>query len=462
VTTKAPQAAIYCRLSLARDGDTTKVDDQERICRELAERLSWDVAEVYTDNSRSAWQKNRKRPGWDAMLDAVKAGRVNAIVVYHGDRLVRQPRDLEDLLDLAHAKGVRLASPTGTRNLDNDDDQFILGIEANMARRESANTSRRMKAGVERRRRSGLVTAGGRGGRLFGFATDGVTHVPAEADIVRGVFARVLTGEGIRFIARELAAEGVTTTAGKPMHPLAVRRMVASPRYVGLMPDGESAAAWEPVVDRGDWETANALMTGHAYVLAPGHNARKYLLSGIARCGVCGHPMQVLAGYTSPKSGRKVAARYGCLVVDCRKVYRNVAHLDTYVATRTVARLSHPGNPAGHLPSSPGVAAEIRVLAEERAELEEMFTDHTKGRAHLLLGRLDSIDARLAQLRELTAADAAARLIDRHMGIGEDEFNGLPLSVRRAVVAGCWEIRVQPASRRGPGFDPADVKLTPR
>src|SRR5262249_53501875 len=225
---------------------------------------------------------------------------------------------------------------------------------------------------------------------------------------------------------------------------------------------GKSAAAWEPVVDRQDWETANALMTGHAYVLAPGHNARKYLLSGIARCGVCGNPMQVLAGYTSPTSGRKVAARYGCLVVECRTVSRTVPPLDPYVPVRTIARLSHPGNPAGHLPSSPGVAAEIRVLAEERAQLEEMFTDHTKGRAHLLLGRLDSIDARLAQLRELTAADAAARLMDRHAGSGEAEVNGLPLAVRRAVVAGCWEIRVQPASRRGPGFDPADIQLTPR
>src|SRR5262249_38699706 len=204
----------------------------------------------------------------------------------------------------------------------------------------------------------------------------------------------------------------------------------------------------------------NALMSGHAYVLAPGHNARKYLLSGIARCGVCGNPMQVLTGYTSPTSGLKVAARYGCLVVDCRKVDRNVAHLHPYVPLPTAARLPPPPTPAGPLPSSPGVAAEIRVLAEERAQLEEMFTDHTKGRLHLLLGRLDSIDARLAQLRELTAADAAARLIDRHTGIGEDEFNGLPLAVRRAVVAGCWEIRVEPASRRGPGVEPAHAPPT--
>ena len=43
--TNPVRAGIYCRLSLARYGDTTKVDDQERICRQLASQLSWQLAE---------------------------------------------------------------------------------------------------------------------------------------------------------------------------------------------------------------------------------------------------------------------------------------------------------------------------------------------------------------------------------------------------------------------------------
>src|SRR5215469_6090419 len=104
-------------MSLARFGDTTKVDDQERICRSLCDQLGWPVTAVYKDNSRSAWQKNRNRPGWNAMLAAVEAGQVDAIAVYHGDRLMRHPWDLERLLDLAEVRGVKLASPTGVRDL---------------------------------------------------------------------------------------------------------------------------------------------------------------------------------------------------------------------------------------------------------------------------------------------------------------------------------------------------------
>ena len=480
MTKTALQAAIYCRLSLSRYGDTTKVDEQERICRELAAQRGWDLAAgcghpeqngVYTDNSKSAWQKNRKRPAWDQMLADVDAGKLQAIIVYHGDRLVRQPYDLEMLLKLADGKGVRLASPTGTRALDNDDDQFILSIEAAAARRESAATSRRMKGDIARRARGGIVNSGGQGGRLFGFATDGVTHHPAdrcniatgqeviEADIVREVIARILAGEGVRHITADLRGRGISTTAGRPMHPLAVRRMIASPRYAGLMPDGASPAAWQPIVPREDWETANAVMASRAGPLAPGHNARRYLLSGIARCGACGGPMQVLPAYAK-STGESIAARYGCLTVPCRKVFRKLEHLDTYVIVRTVAKLGDKRNPPGRIPSSPGLAAEFRALAQERQAIEAAVTDHTKGYVHLLLGRLESVDARLAQLRELTAAGAAARVTGAHAGINETTFRELPLSVQRTLVAALFAVTVLPASKRGPGFRTEDVRLT--
>ena len=470
MTTGPIQAGIYCRLSLARDGDTTKVDDQERICRELCAQLRWDVAEVYVDNNQSAWQRNRKRPGWDKMLADVKRGHITAIAVYHGDRLVRHPWDLELLIDLAETRGVLLASPTGTRDLANRDEHFALRIEVAVAKRSSDDTSRRSKMGHERRWRAGIVNTGGRGGRLFGFATDGVTHYPAdrcylpareevtEADIVREVYARVLAGEGIRHIASGLRGRGVTTTAGKPIHPIAIRRMLTSPRYAGLMPDGVSAAAWQPVVSREDWETASALISGRAAMLAPGHTARRYLLSGIARCGACGRTMQVLTGYVRA-SGEKIATRYGCLDPACRKVFRNLEHLDTYVTVRVVAKLNDRRNPPGRIPSAPRLAAELLALAEERAGIEADILDHTKGHRHLLLGRLDSVDKRLAQLRELTAADAAARVTRAHTGITEDEFGALPLSVRRSLVAACFTITVLPASKRGPGFRTEDVVL---
>ncbi|HET9657526.1 MAG TPA: recombinase family protein, partial [Kineosporiaceae bacterium] len=89
------EAAIYCRISHVKDEDQTGVERQERICRELAARLGVRVRpeHVFVDNSRSAWQRRRKRPGWDGLLEAIRAGRVRHVLAYHPDRLMRQPWD---------------------------------------------------------------------------------------------------------------------------------------------------------------------------------------------------------------------------------------------------------------------------------------------------------------------------------------------------------------------------------
>lgn len=441
-------------MSLARLGDTTKVEDQERICRGLCEQRDWDVAEVYSDNSRSAWQLNRKRKEWDRMLADVEAGKIDAIVVYHGDRLIRRHEDLSALLKLARLKGIRLASPTGTRDLDNYDDQFILEIEASMAKRESANISRRKKAQHERMRRQGLVRSGGRGGRAFGFATDGVTHIPAEVAVIQEAAVRVLEGEAVGAIARDMNSAGFRTPAAGLFSHATLRKMLARPRYAGLMPDGVHTAAWKPVLERTEWEAVAAALASKAAGFGYATNARRYLLSGLAVCGACGAGLQLRAERRPELSG------YGCVTPGCRKVQRSVRLLDAYVTGAVVAQLGKEANPAGRIPQGRGLAAEFRALADQRNETEAMLRDHTKGRAELLMARLDSIDARLAELRALAAGDARSRLLDTHAGITREEFAALPLATRRALVSACYLVTVLPASKRGPGFRMDDVRLS--
>jgi hypothetical protein len=56
--------------------------------------------------------------------------------VWHVDRLFRQPRDLERLIDLADA-GFRVISSHGSRDLSNPDDRYIPRIEVAHAARSS-------------------------------------------------------------------------------------------------------------------------------------------------------------------------------------------------------------------------------------------------------------------------------------------------------------------------------------
>jgi site-specific DNA recombinase len=112
-------AAVYCRISHAGDDDQTGVERQERICREVADRLGLVIEPgmVFVDNNRSAWRRNRKRQGWDQMLEAARAGLVRHIVAFHPDRLMRQPKDLEELLSIADDADITLHGQANRRDL---------------------------------------------------------------------------------------------------------------------------------------------------------------------------------------------------------------------------------------------------------------------------------------------------------------------------------------------------------
>lgn len=470
------RAGIYTRMSLAAMDDQTKVDDQERRCRELAAAKGWEVADghVYTDNNRSAWRHDRKRPGWDRMLDDINAGRISAIVVYHGDRLIRQPMDLERLLDLARGKGVRLASPAGERDLDSGDDQFILSIEAAMARRESANISRRQKARYERWAREGRIMAQGPGGRRLGYQSDGITLQPpdrcdvatraevSEADVVREMAARTLAGESASAIEASLRDRGWTTPGGSRIGHGSLRRWLVNPRYAGLMPDGESQAAWPAILDRATWERCCLVLGARAAAHPREGRPAVNLLTGIALCGNCGRTLM-----TAHVSSRGYRARvYGCDKREggCGKVWRNAELLDAYITGRVVGALADDGTPEGRAPAPPDAAPEWQALATERAATADLLADYGKsaGRVALLMRRLDGIDRRIAELRDLEASDARSRLLSRYAGITREEFEGEPLEVRRALVRAAVLVTVLPASKRGPGFRPQDLRVTER
>lgn len=456
--TASVTAAIYCRISLSDSGDRTKVEDQERICRQMVDRLGWRVHDVYSDNSISAWNRKKRRPEWERMLADVDAGHVNAIVAYHGDRLYRQPRDLEKLIDLAEGRGMLLASPMGEFDLSTSQGRIFARMLAAIAEGESARHSERRINQYDRWRREGRVRPGGRGGRAFGFATDGVTIIESEAQLLREAAQLVLAGHGCSAVARWLNDQGAVTPTGGAFSHTTVRKMLARPRYAGLMPDGASPAAWPAILERETWEAVTAALTGRATGFSYATNTSRYLLSGIARCGHdgCGAPMQI---WRSQGRGNGVY-QLGYRCSRCRRLFRSQPLLDAYVTGAVVRRLRE--SPAGRTPETPGLAAEFRALTDARAEAAAAVENPAAPHLPLLLARLDRIDQRLADLRRLSGESSRDRLLRGHAGITGEDFAALPLGVRRALVAACFDIVVMPATGRGPGFRPQDVTLAPR
>src|SRR5713101_4015341 len=228
-----PQAAaIYCRISDDRAGRSLGVARQEADCRELASRKGWPVAGVYVDNDISAADPRKRRPEYERLLEDVKAGLVDAVIVWDLDRLHRRPIELERFFEVADAAGVRfLASVGGDVDLENGNGVLMARIKGAVAAEEVARVRQR----VARKHRE-LAEAGrdSGGSRPFGFEADRVTVRDDEADVIREVAGRVLAGESMRSLCVELAARGVRTAQGKEWRQANLRRVLVSARIAGL------------------------------------------------------------------------------------------------------------------------------------------------------------------------------------------------------------------------------------
>jgi hypothetical protein len=64
---EACRADIYCRISKDDEGDELGVRRQEKLCRELARRLGWEVVGVYTDDNISAFKRAKRRPDFERL-----------------------------------------------------------------------------------------------------------------------------------------------------------------------------------------------------------------------------------------------------------------------------------------------------------------------------------------------------------------------------------------------------------
>lgn len=136
------------------DGTHAGVHRREADCRELAHRRGWPVADVYVDDDISAYS-GRARHEYRRMLDDITEGRIDAVIVWHLDRLHRHPGELEEFLEVCdRARLTALATVTGDVDLATHDGQLMARIMGAVARQSDdksrANPAQEGGAGPRR------------------------------------------------------------------------------------------------------------------------------------------------------------------------------------------------------------------------------------------------------------------------------------------------------------------------
>jgi DNA invertase Pin-like site-specific DNA recombinase len=452
--TAGARCALYLRVSLDATGELLAVTRQREDCRRIAASRGWAIVREYVDNSISASDKRKDRPGYNALVEDYAAGRFDALVCYDLDRLTRQPRQLEDWIDAAADRGLLLVTSSGDADLTTDNGITQARVKLAFAAGEVLRNSARRKRSNRQRADLGKPPLGV---RLTGYTSAGEL-VPAEADVIREVFALFAAGESLAGLTTWLDGTSLRPRHAERWKPSSVRGILTNPRYCGRQKyQGQTTGTlggWEPLVDEATFDVIQARLADPRRRTQVGTD-RKYLGSGLYLCGACPD---------RPELTSFSQARYWCRACG---MSRTQGPVDEYVVTLTRALLARP-DLADLLPARDDPAA--KRLAEEltrlRRRLERVEADYDE----------DLIDARryatkrdklLSELRRVEQAQArtaagrgAAGLVSAADPVGY--FDGASLMIRRGVVAALMRVEVLPSPRGRRGFDPATVRITPR
>jgi site-specific DNA recombinase len=437
---KARAAAVYARISSDQNGTALGVNRQLQDCRALAERLGWLVAEEYVDNDLSAFSGKKRRPEYERMLTDIADRSRDAVIVYHADRLTRRPIELEQFVDTVTAAGFRHVRFVAGGDVDiaNGDGLMVLRMMGAVAANESASKSRRVRRKLEEVAASGMPHGGSN--RPFGYEADKITVRPDEAEIVRVLAARYLAGESLRSLASWLEVEQIKSVNGLGWRTPTLRAMLASGRIAGVREHrGEvvGPAVWEPIISETDRARILARMAQQA---STGSRApRRYLLSGLLRCGRCEGRLF--------SSVRKTTRRYVCQSGPdhggCGRLTVVAAPLEELVTAAVLYRLDTTelaDTLAGKAAADEHAAALANTLAQDRAQLDELAglyaARSVSAREWLtarkpIEGRIADVEGRLARM---TRTDALAGLV----GNGEQlakQWADLNLTRQHAIVA---------------------------
>lgn len=468
-----------------------KIETQWADNKKTIERHGGVVGKQLSDGL-SAWKRSVRRKDFETLLTRAERGLSHGIAVWHVDRLFRQPRDLERLIDLAD-KGFRVISSHGSRDLSDPDDRFILRIEVAHAARSSDDASRRIKRRFAHFREEGRPT-GGRPGLGFarkdpswtpgaGQDEDDRPQVPARQiarertalrKAVKAVAARVSDQTKV---ARLWNAQGLRTINGEEWTPVTVRATLLRPLLAGRIEyDGVliGRIPERPIVDEKTWLRLRALYDGRRRGAAPG---RQYLASGMLYCALCHHTLSGRRKVSKDSPEPTLIYRCNEQRRGCGKVSVRMSHVDHELRSLVIARLSDPRYAQAITAARARVSDRLDELNTEITEIEDLqaaLSDRL-ARREITLPNFDKsnrvlnadLEPLLAERKQLTGGDSPDGPIQA-MGAAQvarewDAAEQSPdcLQIRRGMIAdaiGSYEVWIMPG-RRGVGWKPERVRL---
>ncbi len=331
------------------------------------------MVKVYEDVDLSAYQRGVRRPSFDALMRDVAGGRINGVLVWKLDRLVRRPPDFERFWTRCDYAGVFLASATEPIDSTTEVGLAVIRTLVNFASFESTSISLRLRARFEERARSGVPNWRG---RAFGFTDDACGIVEEEAELIREAARRILAGEPAQMIVADWRRRGIVTSRGRPWRFYELISLLSSHRLVGdntYRGKVVASGCFPAILDRVTAARVGALLANRGRLRSRGSGPR--LLAGLLVCARCDGRLVGSTAYSQQASGDKARTlSYACR---CGWVSINAEFIESLIRCAVLYRIETRSK---SLPrAEPPQDAPERLVAaydEFSAALRQLTTDY--------------------------------------------------------------------------------------
>lgn len=456
------RAAVYLRMSKDDDGGGDLGIARQRTATEhlaKAKGLTVDPAWIIEETA-SASDRRKRRPGFERLLEGMVAGQFDAVLAYAVDRLVRGLDDLTRLIDTAEEYGIAVSTVSGDIDMSNAHGRGLAKLLGVVASIETDNMGERMRRRKQQNARNGVVRAGGR--RPYGFTANRSATVPAEAEVIREVAAKIIDGNSVTGVVWDLNKRSIPTSYGTAWTLARLQASLSRPSLCGRVTykgevlrddDGQLVRGeWKPILTDDEFDQLQIALQARRHGPSDVNNRRRHLLSGLMRCGLCGEAM---LGFKQ----RSTTWAYTC--GPRRHLSRLMEPVDHHVVELVKARAQEMYFPVDTWSDGERetVRRQIAMLEERKRAAALEFVDGSLP-ADMLTTMANEFQSKIEVLRDSQVDQHIEMQSIKMIQFPLDNFDSLDIHSQHAAIRMFVDrIVLLPAGRGSRKFDPDLVKI---
>lgn len=305
---KLLKVAAYARVSSGKDAMLHSLSAQVSYYSNLIQNHpGWAYCGVYADEALTGTKDSREN--FQRLLADCRDGKIDLVITKSISRFARNTVTLLETVRELKSLGIDVFFEEQNIHTDSGEGELMLTILASYAQEESRSASENQKWRIRKSYEQGEVL---QWRHLFGYdiTKDSVAINPVQAEIVKEIFDRAVSGESFGSISRDLNKRGILTAFGNKWHQSRIRDILSCEKYIGdaalqkkyvnnhiekkivknkgELPMYYAEGTHDPIIDRDTFEKAQEVLR-YWDEKTKGHSKHKnYPFTGKIVCINCG------------------------------------------------------------------------------------------------------------------------------------------------------------------------------